>query len=140
MIDVYSWPTSNGHWLTPPRSTRMRSCPPIRTCSEPSPPPPTEPPPVPRSTRPFDTSAYGSPIPENADRIEYWVRFLSGCVAGVFLSLDVAAVFFDAEVFTSRWKQMALLFSAVMLLCGWGAARYGDKFWHTIFRRRWFWP
>jgi len=111
---------------------------PLRYYREPSPPPSSEPPAAPRSTRPYDTSGYGTPLPSNADKIEYSVRFVSGCVAGIFLCLDAAAVFFDAEFFDSRWKQLTLLFSVVTLLCGWGAARYGDKFWHAVFRRWWF--
>jgi hypothetical protein len=113
---------------------------PLRYYRPGTPQPSVAPPGVPGRIPAYDTSAYGTALPANADRIEYWVRFVCGCLAGAFLALDVVSLFLDSEVFTSGWKQMALLFSGVTLAFGLLAARYGDKFWHAIFRRWWLWP
>lgn len=73
--------------------------------------------------------------PVNTDRIEFWVRFTCGAAAGVLVCLDLL-ISAAPDSFSSLWL---LAFGVVVLGCGYGAARYGDKFWHSIFRRWWLW-
>jgi hypothetical protein len=70
----------------------------------------------------------------NVDRIEFWVRFVLGAVLGAFLSWDLVLNFYEQPVI--------LVLGALILILGFGFAsvRYGDNFWHSIFRRWWLWP
>ena len=74
----------------------------------------------------------------NAERLEFWVRFVCGALFGVFLSLDLAI-----SVMPDSFKNLTTLAAAILgatLTCGWAASRYGDKFWHSVLRRWWLWP
>lgn len=67
------------------------------------------------------------------DRIEFWVRFVCGALLGVFLSLRFFIDFFEQPA-------IALLGSVgAMVGFGFGATRFGDRFWHSILGRWWFW-
>jgi hypothetical protein len=72
------------------------------------------------------------------DRLEFWVRFVCGAVAGIFVCLDL--VFSIMPDSSQNVPVLALGALVVILGFGFGAARYGDKFWYSIFRRWWLWP
>jgi hypothetical protein len=71
------------------------------------------------------------------DRLEFFVRFVCGGLFGVFIILDL----FVSSVadFSQPSGVLALGAASIILGCGFASARYGDKFWHTIFRRWWLW-
>jgi len=72
------------------------------------------------------------------DRLEFWVRFVCGAVAGIFVCLDlVVSAMPDSSPNLSLLGLGAL---GIILAFGFGAARYGDRFWYSIFRRWWLWP
>jgi uncharacterized membrane protein YoaK (UPF0700 family) len=63
------------------------------------------------------------------DRLEYWVRFVCGAIAGALVGLDL---------FLNSFASSAVLVLGtvgVILGFGFASARFGDKFWHSIFRR-----
>jgi len=73
----------------------------------------------------------------NTDRLEFWVRFVCGAFFGVFVILDMLfSVMPDSLQFSGALALGAL---GLILGCGFAAARYGDKFWYSIFRRWWLW-
>ena len=88
-------------------------------------------------------SGKGERIRKNAekipktDRLEFWVRFVCGAFFGVFVILDI----FVSVMPDSLQPSGVLALGAVGLIlgCGFAAARYGDKFWYSIFRRWWLW-
>ena len=63
------------------------------------------------------------------DRLEFWVRFVCGAMAGTLVGLDL--------VLNSFASSAVLVLGAVALILGFGfaSARFGDKFWHSILRR-----
>jgi curved DNA-binding protein CbpA len=65
------------------------------------------------------------------DRLEFWVRFVCGAFFGVFVVLDLFSLDFSGVI--------AVAAVGLIVGCGFAAARYGDKFWYTIFRRWWLW-
>lgn len=70
----------------------------------------------------------------NTDRIEFWVRFICGAVFGVFVSLNLVLNFSESSAILV-WAIVGIILGS-----GFGAARYGDRFWHSIFQRWWLWP
>jgi|SRR5436309_6362347 len=72
------------------------------------------------------------------DRLEFWMRFVCGAFFGVFIIFDMFfSVMPDSFQFSGALALGAL---GLIMGCGFAAARYGDKFWYSIFRRRWLWP
>jgi hypothetical protein len=67
------------------------------------------------------------------DRLEFWVRFVCGALFGALVSIRLVLGLFD--------QPAVLVMSIVAAVLGFGfaAARYGDKFWYSIFRHWWFW-
>jgi hypothetical protein len=67
------------------------------------------------------------------DRLEFWVRFVCGALFGALVSIRLVLDLFD--------QPAVLVMSIVAAVLGFGfaAARYGDKFWYSIFRHWWFW-
>jgi hypothetical protein len=66
------------------------------------------------------------------DRLEFWVRFVCGDILGIFISAGFALrtnVFF-AELPSTLVMRVAIV---IVLACGFGAARGGDRFWYAIF-------
>lgn len=90
----------------------------------------------PNSTTPEQIRKTPEKLPKT-DRLEFWVRFVCGAVFGVFVILDA----FVSVMPDSLQPSGILAFGAVALIvgCGFAAARYGDKFWYSIFRRWWLW-
>ena len=76
-----------------------------------------------------DESANRERLP-SLDRIEFVVRFTCGALLGVFIALRFFLFYFFLH-------PLILLPVTVFLIlcCGFGAARYGDRFWHAIFDR-----
>ena len=72
------------------------------------------------------------------DRLEFCVRFVCGAFFGVFVILDM---FFSVMPDSFQFSGAVVLGALGLILgCGFAAARYGDKFWYSIFRRWWLWP
>ena len=67
------------------------------------------------------------------DRLEFWVRFVCGALFGILVSVRLALDFFDQPAI------LAAAVAAAIMGFGIAAARYGDKFWHSILRHWWFW-
>jgi hypothetical protein len=67
------------------------------------------------------------------DRLEFWVRFVCGALLGALMSFSLVLNFFE--------HPNVLIFGTVSLvpLCGFAAARYGDRFWHTVLKYWWLW-
>ncbi|HZC22336.1 MAG TPA: J domain-containing protein, partial [Candidatus Binatia bacterium] len=65
------------------------------------------------------------------DRFEFWVRFAFGCVLGIFISAGLAlrTLLFDA----AQPTLIAFVVILIVLGCGFGAARGGDRFWYAVF-------
>jgi hypothetical protein len=66
------------------------------------------------------------------DRLEFWVRFVCGAILGIFISAGFALktnIFF-AELPSTLVACVVIL---IVLACGFGAARGGDRFWYAIF-------
>lgn len=97
---------------------------------------PAEPKPASRHT---DATKAEAIEPLNADRIEYWVRFVLGAAAGLFATLQLVFGFWGIQRSTSTWTESILGALAITLAFGVGAARYGDKFWHWMLRLWWLW-
>lgn len=68
------------------------------------------------------------------DRLEFWVRFVSGSLLGLFVGFRLFLYIFDRPTISA-----AIVAGVVVFGCGFGAARFGDKFWYSIFRYWWFW-
>jgi len=64
-----------------------------------------------------------------ADRFGFWVRFVCGAILGAFIALRLFLIFFEYSAF------LLLVAGGLILACGFGAAKYGDRFWHAIFDR-----
>jgi hypothetical protein len=69
------------------------------------------------------------------DRFEFWVRFVFGTIFGIFASLWVAL-----ELSAPSAVVLLAIAAIVIPACGFGAARYGDRFWLEVLGRWWFWP
>ncbi len=72
------------------------------------------------------------------DRIEFWVRFFCGALLGVFVIVDSLLSIMPDSLHYSAGLALAAL--GIILGFGLAAARYGDRFWYSIFRRWWLWP
>ncbi len=75
---------------------------------------------------------HGRPI-----RVEFWVRFVCGAAFGVMPAVNLVVF----GIYQYPRSIVILLVSAVILMvgCGLGAARYGDKFWYEVVLSRWQW-
>jgi len=67
------------------------------------------------------------------DWLEFCVRFFCGSVLGALLSFRALLFNYDRP---SSFIQGVV---AITLVCGFGAALFGDNFWHTLLRRWWMW-
>jgi uncharacterized membrane protein YoaK (UPF0700 family) len=67
--------------------------------------------------------------PQKIGRFEFWLRFICGAILGVFVSVRLFFILFDQPV-------LLLVIAGVLILaCGFGAAKYGDRFWRALFDR-----
>ena len=64
------------------------------------------------------------------DWFEFWVRFVCGALVGSLIVIRLALYWHDENPAT-----LGLVGIGVILLCSFAAARYGDKFWYSIFLR-----
>jgi hypothetical protein len=94
---------------------------------------------IPRVQQRIDPVSRGTPdaarqaVPKT-DQLEFWVRFVCGSLLGLFVSFRLFLYAFDRPTIPA-----AIMVGGVVFGCGFGAARYGDKFWHSILRYWWFW-
>jgi hypothetical protein len=66
------------------------------------------------------------------DRLEFWVRFVCGSILGIFVCAGL--VLRTNIFFASLTPTVAACIAIVIVLsCGFGAARGGDRFWYRIF-------
>ena len=95
---------------------------------------------TPQSTKQASTPVADVPVvPEHErfvpmDKLEFWVRFVCGSLLGIVVSVGIAlrTNLFSAETPTIPVLSVAII---VVLACGFGAARGGDRFWYAIFGR-----
>ncbi len=64
------------------------------------------------------------------------VRFGCGAFVGAVLGVIAAIKWLD----DIGWARFAAAAAVVMLLFGWLAMRYGDRFWESARHWLWFWP
>jgi hypothetical protein len=67
------------------------------------------------------------------DRLEFWVRFACGALLGVFASFSLVIYLFE------RPTVLALCTATVVFGFAVASARFGDKFWRSVFRYWWLW-
>jgi len=68
--------------------------------------------------------------PRKIDWFEFWIRFACGALLGLLISFRLVLYWYDENP-----AILVLVGVGVMLLCGFAAARYGDRFWCSIFLR-----
>lgn len=66
------------------------------------------------------------------DKLEFWVRFFCGSLLGIFVGVGIAL---RTNLFSADTPPIPVLCVAmvIVLACGFGAARGGDRFWYAIF-------
>jgi hypothetical protein len=64
------------------------------------------------------------------DRLVNWLRFVCGAILGLFADVRLYFTIFDRPVL------FFILAVGLVLVCGLGAAKYGDRFWSALFDRR----
>ena len=64
------------------------------------------------------------------DWFEFWIRFACGALLGLLISIRLVLYWYD-----ENRAILVLVGVGVVLLCGFAAARYGDKVWYSIFLR-----
>lgn len=67
------------------------------------------------------------------DRIEFWVRFVFGGALGILMGLDAALSNWSDSTDVSMPLWLAGT-SILVVVFGFGSARYGDRFWGSVFR------
>ena len=67
------------------------------------------------------------------DRIEFWVRFVCGGALGILMGLDAALSNWSNSTDLSMPLWLAGT-SILVVVLGFGSARYGDRFWGSVFR------
>ena len=72
----------------------------------------------------------GLPDPPR-DRFEFWVRFLFGALLGILFGLFIWLRFFLFQEL--GWLALPITTVAFVF----GAVRYGDNFWISLFARSW---
>jgi hypothetical protein len=68
------------------------------------------------------------------DKLEFWVRFVCGSTLGIIVSVGIAL---RTNLFSADTPPIPVLCVAIVIVlaCGFGAARGGDRFWYAIFGR-----
>ena len=61
-----------------------------------------------------------------ADYVGLWVRFICGALLGTLMSLNLGLYFVGHPVVLIAGG------GGLILGCGWGAAKYGDKIWYEL--------
>lgn len=76
--------------------------------------------------------------PPRMDRVEYWVRFGCGAILGCFIAFAVSLDVLSYPTTHRAYPDaiMIPIFLGIVVLCGSGSARYGDRFWYFMFRAR----
>lgn len=68
----------------------------------------------------------------NPDKFEIKVRFGCGALLGLFIGIFVAA-----RITYESFGAFAVIWLAVIIVCGLLAVRYGDRFWEDL--GKWWW-
>ena len=66
-------------------------------------------------------------------RLEFWVRFVSGAVLGIFMSVSLVLSFYDTP------KLMILGSVGLIVGCAFSSAFLGDRFWRRVLEYGWLW-
>jgi hypothetical protein len=69
--------------------------------------------------------------PPKTDWLEFWVRFVCGFLFGGLVGIRLWIEFLD--------NFGGFVAADLAVGCGLAAARYGDKFWYSVFGRWWMW-
>jgi hypothetical protein len=78
---------------------------------------------------------------EEMDQLEFWIRFVCGGLLGALFSLElilrglIYQYSHGSMHNTVSWGVVIMIIG----LFGAAAARYGDRFWHGLFRYWWLW-
>ncbi|MGD0271341.1 MAG: hypothetical protein ABSB14_19895 [Candidatus Sulfotelmatobacter sp.] len=67
---------------------------------------------------------------EKIDWFEFWIRFACGALLGFLISIRLLLYWYDENL-----GILVLVGVCMTLLCGFAAARYGDRFWYSMFPR-----
>jgi len=78
------------------------------------------------------TNKTSGAFPETG-RLEFRVRFVCGALFGAFICIRLALDYFG------RPALLGVGTTVTILGFGFASARFGDKFWHSIFRHWWLW-
>jgi hypothetical protein len=71
--------------------------------------------------------------PPKTDWLEFWVRFVCGFLFRGLVGIRLLIEFLD------NFGGFVAADLAMAVGCGLAAARYGDKFWYSVFGRWWMW-
>jgi hypothetical protein len=72
--------------------------------------------------------------PDRPDKIEFWVRFVCGSLFGALMGVWGVLIHWQS----TTGGRPALIIVAVVVLFGFGAARFGDRFWYAMLQsHRW---
>jgi curved DNA-binding protein CbpA len=84
------------------------------------------------TTNPEKSSARPEP---RMDRIEFWIRFVCGGMLGILIGWEwaVSRSLRSKDVSMTLWLAGTALFTVIF---GFVSARFGDPFWHSMFRDR----
>ncbi len=88
-----------------------------------------------QGTRPVSpaVSTVKRDAPPKTDWLEFWVRFVCGFLFGGLVGIRLSLDFLDS---LGGFVAVDLV---VAVGCGLAAARYGDKFWYSVFGQWWMW-
>jgi|SRR5579862_587519 len=86
-----------------------------------------------RTTTATTNVAASNVRPARMDRLEFWLRFAFGGALGILMGLDAALSNWSnsTEVSMPLWLAGTSILAVVF---GFGSARYGDRFWGSVFR------
>jgi Mg/Co/Ni transporter MgtE len=76
------------------------------------------------------TSSMSGTNARKIDWFEFGIRFACGALLGLLVSIRLVLYWYDENP-----AILVLVGVGVILLCGFAAARYGDKFWYSLFLR-----
>jgi hypothetical protein len=80
---------------------------------------------------------------QKTDWLEFWVRFVCGALLGILIAFALILNLFPLIEDPFEHPANPVVGTVgVMLVCGFAAVRYGDRFWCSILRHLrhwWFW-
>lgn len=92
-----------------------------------------------RARETASSSSYQPPVTmetvpvQNADRIEFWVRFAMGAFIGGLVGIDLLLHLYEYPVL------LGISVTVAILGIGFALVRFGDKTWHVFIKTWWLW-